>query len=152
VRKWEVKFDPENSPFPWLIIDALSGGIAYCAKEKSGAMKWANEGGVDRWAKNNAPITPEAQFEVDRQTVLPGAAYWRKPMPDNLFSAWVVKSANDTLYGPFTSAAEAAAAIGGMQENFPAPLVAQPIRIPPGGLAPTGALRAASSKLTNQDE
>jgi len=73
-------------------------------------------------------------------------------MPDNLFSVWVIRSANDTLYGPFTSAAEAAVAIGGMQENFPAPLVAQPIRVPPAGLAPTGALRAASSKLANQDE
>lgn len=73
-------------------------------------------------------------------------------MPDNLFSAWVVRSANDTLYGPFTSAAEAAAAIGGMQEDFPAPLVVQPIRVPPGGLSPTAGLLAAGHKLTNQDE
>src|SRR6266705_5891196 len=97
-------------------------------------------------------VSPTARAIGTTTTPVHWTNFWRKPMPDNLFSAWVVRSANDTLYGPFTSAAEAAAAIGGMQENFPAPLVVQPIRNPPGGLAPTAALRAASSKLANPDE
>ncbi len=75
-------------------------------------------------------------------------------MASNLFSAWVIRSKDDVLYGPFTSATEAAAMIAGMQESFIGPLLIQPIRFVPASLVPadvTSRLPPASTEGANVD-
>ena len=57
-------------------------------------------------------------------------------MADKLFSAWVIRSKDDTLYGPFMGITDAAAAVIGMQGDFIGPLLIQPVRFVPASLVP----------------